>query len=195
MPEQGSPAVCVLEFAANLQCLFFWQASTTVCSRAYCKETEDTERRYSVGACYCMFVCLYVCECESELHMWAGSMRAPIDRILGTHGRWQPRRRRRTSTAGSAPPQPQHRARARVRPQPSESRKSLAVEQIKLWMHLICLNNTDGNEATLPSCVACTMLQLHIDTHILYYVYVAICCAVCLCVCVCASVNSWIIII
>lgn len=138
MPEQGSPAVCVLEFAANLQCLFFWQASTTVCSRAYCKETEDTETRYSVGACYCMSVCDGVC--VSEPHMWAGSMRAPIDRILGTHGRWQPRRRRRASSPGSAPPQPQLQlqpqpqphTRACPRPAPGESRKSLAGEQIKL---------------------------------------------------------------
>lgn len=85
-----------------------------------------------VTACLCGSMCV----CVSEPHMWAGSMRAPIDRILGTHGRWQPRRRRRASTAGSAPPQPQHqpqhRARARAHPQPGESRKSLAGEQIKL---------------------------------------------------------------
>lgn len=82
--------------------------------------------------------CLYamVCVCVSEPHMWAGSMRAPIDRILGTHGRWQPHRS--ASSPGNAPPQPQPQpqpqphTRACPRPAPGESRKSLAGELIKL---------------------------------------------------------------
>lgn len=88
----------------------------------------------SVHVTACLFGYICVCVCVSEPHMWAGSMRAPIDRILGTHGRWQPRRRRRASSPGSAPPQPQLQPHSRTcaRPAPGESRKSLAGEQIKL---------------------------------------------------------------
>lgn len=52
----------VRDDAKNLQCLFFWQASTTICNRAYWKESR--EQKELVGRIQKKYI--YRCKSEEE---------------------------------------------------------------------------------------------------------------------------------